>query len=243
MKRVKIAVTLLLTVLMLLTLTGCGKNPIVGVWQCELDFEDYFVEMMDAEVKDELASVGISLSFEDYISDVAFEYTAEFKEDGTYSMTADEDDVADMVDSFKASTSEYCTDLIKKICVAIAASTGVQCTEDTVEETMGMTVDEMAIDVLGMDIAAYVDSCYGDELDANSLADEMYSEGRYKTDGDKILLSAGLDYAVDPKYYDYYSIEGDSLTISYGTSDLGDDSEMLSEMLKNMYPLTFDRVQ
>lgn len=239
MKRAKIAITLLLTVLMLFTLTGCGKDPIVGVWECEIDFEDYLVEMMDAEVKDELASVGVSLSFEDYISDVAFGYTAEFKEDGTYSMTADEDDVADMVDSFKASTSEYCTDLIKKICVAIAASAGVQCTEDTVEETMGMTVDEMAVEFLGMDIDAYVDSCYGDNLDANSLAEEMYNEGRYKTDGDKILLSAGLDYAVDPQYYDYYSIEGDSLKISYGTSELGDDEEMM----KRMYPLTFDRVQ
>lgn len=67
----------------------------------------------------------------------------------------------------------------------------------------------------------------------SQLAGEASAQGRYEARGGRLLLSRGLDYRVDPKVYDTYSIQRDTLTIQGGSGGA----------LDGLFPLKLKRVE
>ncbi len=56
-------------------------------------------------------------------------------------------------------------------------------------------------------------------------------QGNYLVRGNKLYMSEGLDYRVDPKVYDLYCLEGDKLTLLENSAGAA-----------GLYPLTLTRV-
>lgn len=67
----------------------------------------------------------------------------------------------------------------------------------------------------------------------SELAGEASAQGRYEARGGRLLLSQGLDYRVDPKVYDTYFIQRDTLTIQGGSEGV----------LESLFPLKLKRVE
>ncbi len=67
--------------------------------------------------------------------------------------------------------------------------------------------------------------------DGVSLADGAQLRGNYLVRGNKLYLSEGLDYRIDPDVYDLYRLEGDELTLL----------ENSAADMSGFYPLTLTR--
>lgn len=63
---------------------------------------------------------------------------------------------------------------------------------------------------------------------------EVQLQGNYTAQGDRLYMSQGLDYKIDPGTYDRYRLEGDALTLLENAQggDMG-----------GFYPLTLTRVE
>ncbi len=68
--------------------------------------------------------------------------------------------------------------------------------------------------------------------DGADPADGAQLQGNYLVRGNKLYLSEGLDYKIDPKVYDIYRLEGDELTLL----------ENSAADMSGFYPLTLTRV-
>ena len=68
--------------------------------------------------------------------------------------------------------------------------------------------------------------------DRSSLDDGARLQGNYLVRGEKLYMSEGLDYRIDPEVYDLYRLEGDELTLL----------ENSANHMGGFYPLTLTRV-
>ncbi len=69
--------------------------------------------------------------------------------------------------------------------------------------------------------------------DRSSLDDGAQIRGNYLVRGEKLYMSEGLDYRIDPEVYDLYRLEGDELTLL----------ENSAADMSGFYPLTLKRVE
>lgn len=85
-KQLSIILCIVLAVSMLFTMTGCGseQDELIGRWEGEIDFSDYFNSMFPEVLGEEIASY---LDFKD----VSVIMIMEFDEDGIMTTSADED--------------------------------------------------------------------------------------------------------------------------------------------------------
>ncbi len=68
--------------------------------------------------------------------------------------------------------------------------------------------------------------------DRSGLDDGAQLRGNYLVRGEKLYMSEGLDYRIDPEVYDRYRLEGDELTLL----------ENSAADMSGFYPLTLTRV-
>lgn len=215
-KLFSVVLCLLLSLSMLLTLTGCfgEQGKYVGTWRASLDLTDV---MNDELAKDE--------EMGDYfeLTDFSVVMYLEFNNDGTYSMWVEEESVEKamekMIDDLTLGMEDYLTDYF--------ASEGIT-----------VTVQE-ALDALGKTMEELMDDSFDEEMmneTVNDMLEVVNSEGNFKVDGDKLFMSAGLEYNVDESAYEICEISDDILKLleGEGYTDGGPFADL--------HPVTFTRV-
>ena len=133
---------MLMVVVLVLSLAGCGNSDskkLVGTWCGELDLND--------ALKESLASADeMYAEILDFNSFTIVLY-AEFKEDGTVEIYADEEQAQEAFDSL---IDEFVTVLEEYIVDMIYEQTGMQMTFDEILELSGMDL-EKELENLGLD--------------------------------------------------------------------------------------------
>lgn len=204
---------LALVIVMILSMAGCSSGDtkkLVGTWRCEIDMTDYLMETMLADSQ-EMAEF-ISLD------DVVIVYYADFKDNATACLYADEYQVADTFEQLE-------DDLVDAL--------GLYMEELFYEQTgLSMTLEEI-LELSGTSEQDLRDSLGFDAI-VQEMCDGLYMEGKYKAEEGKLHISAGLDYNIDPAMYEIYTLNGNVLTI---TGCVGSE---IPEF--NPYPMVFEKI-
>lgn len=213
MKRMRKAAALLMVLAMVFALAGCGKSDVVGTWQADLDMTDLLAESVDAAMGD------MDISFRDYVDAFNVRIITEFKEDGTYVQTADEAAFNAVMAALRPAIIEFYYDYLVYAFAESFAQMGA--TEDlssreALEAFMGMNLDEAIQETMNMSMEDVVDMVLSELTLENLTGGEAVAEGKYKTSGGKLYMSAGLDYNVDPSCYEKYEIKDGVMTITEG---------------------------
>lgn len=241
MKRMKKAVALLLTLLMLLSLSACGKSDIIGRWECKLDMTEDIINSADSifSAYDALLSDGVQAPrMADYMDEFSLTYTMVFNEDGSYSAGVDKAQRQAAVDGLVEAVKEYMYQLFFVILADSAKQMGLEqqpSSREELEAMMGVSMNEAISEVLGIDLETYIESMLGSAMNTYLSEGIADSEGIYETRDGRLYLSKGLDGEIFDEVYDPYTVEGDTLTITLGP-------EGMSSSLKNFYPLVLNRV-
>ena len=85
-------ITILLVLSMLFAMTACNSNSIVGKWKWEITMD------------------GAAMNIEDFDGDFTMNLIFEFKADGRYAISLDEDDLKASIADFEADLVEYMVD-------------------------------------------------------------------------------------------------------------------------------------
>ena len=242
MKGMKKAAALLLVLAMAFSLCACGKSELVGTWQGRVDMTELALSEVD-EVMSELgAAFGDDLelpSVMDYVQTLDIRYTMVFNEDGTYSSQVTQEDIDAMAETLKAGFGDYLRQLylvlLRETMYQMGLTQEINSVED-LENFLGLTMDEAIYEALGMDMEEYIDVLVDESFSASISPEDLSSSGNFKNKDGKLYLSDGLEYQVDPAYYDLYELEGDTLTLNFGTAPEGDEESEL------FYPLVLHKV-
>lgn len=213
MKRIRKAVALLMALVMIFVLAGCGKSDVVGTWQADIDMIDVLVESIDAELGN------MDISFRDYADTFNFRLVVEFKEDGTYCQTVDEEAFNASVADLRSAIIDFYNDFFVYLLVDTYTQMGVTedlSSQEALEEFIGMSLDDAIQESMGMSMDEIVDMVISEMTVENLLGGEALAEGKYKTSGGKLYMSAGLEYNVDPNCYELYEIKDGVMTVSEG---------------------------
>lgn len=182
---------LLLTLLLVFSLSGCGAkkeevaNVLIGSWSMECDFS----ESMSAEMSPEFA--GMETTFK-----VKVIFT--FAEDSTFKMYVDREAFAESVNGWLDDFATYGTELMY-----------------TEFEGKGLTRADAALifeEEYGCGITEYLYDTAKAQLDLDSMMNEMMSEGVYETEDDRLYMTTGN--AVDENQYVIFTVEGNTLTLN-----------------------------
>ncbi len=198
------------------TLTGCfgEQSKYIGKWKATLDLTDIMNE--------ELAN---NEDMGDYftLTDFSVVMFLEFNDDGTYSMYVEEESIEKamekMVDDLTLGMEDYLTNYFKG-------------------EGITVTVQE-ALDALGMTMDELMDDSFDDEMldkTVDGMLEAINGEGNFKVNGDKLFMSAGLEYGVDESAYEICEISGDILKLLEGEGY--EDGGPFSDL----HPVTFTKV-
>ena len=189
MKHLKTLLCLALALCLLMSFTACSKKPaVVGNWTTTLELANQMKEEIQGSDAD-----GFLKDFE--LDSFALLLNAEFKEDGTYTISVDRESgetaIQNLKDALKQPLRSY-------------------------YESLGWDVDSM-----GMDLDSVVDNIFT-ENNADDLYDDLEISGTYRLDGDKLYLSESADEAPDEESYAVVEIQDDTFSI---TELSGDDEQ------------------
>lgn len=242
MKKEKKTLALLLALVLVLSLAACGgKSDIIGTWQGEVDLSEAFIEGADEGSDEVIDSMELPMEFDrmsDYLEPFTLRFTYVFKEDGTYSMEVDEASLDAEMEEYKQGLTAYFryfyVELLSQMAVEMGLAEQVS-SEEELESVLDIDLEEAISEGLGMELRDFVDELVREEMGSTQeIAALFNSEGKYKTKDGKLLLSAGLEYNVDPEVYDYYSISGTTLTVTEGTTSEDDE-------LAAFYPMVLQK--
>lgn len=198
----------------LLACSGCGgskdKDALIGEWESTLDLTGMMNDEMTAGLRndEELTSYFT-------ISDFTVTLNLTFRDDGTYTLTADESSMEQSVDkvldTLKDGFTRYLEDMIA-------------------EEYPDMTLDDF-FEAAGMTLDEFYDQTFGDTLDRDALmssTDDMQSSGTFQAKSGILSLTDDEGTGLEA-----YTLEGDTLTL---TGEGVEDSDLVG-----LYPLVFTR--
>ena len=211
-KILSVLLVLALCAAMLTVFTGCGNeaDKVLGTWRGEVD--------MTGIINDELAADPTLAGYFN-ISDFRVTMVMTFNEDGTYYSTIDADSVqaamegmiADMADGIYAMFEDE------------LAASGLDMSVEELLEMSGMTMDDVMYEMTAAMDTGVIDM----------VVAEATLEGNYEVKGDKLFLSDGLDYAVDPSVYEVISVDGSTLTLK---ESVGGEADTFG-----VYPVVFTK--
>ena len=206
LKKGKRILALLLIMALAVSLCGCGNTAkkLYGTWETTVDCSSAIEEEMEGE-------------YEDFHQSFEIRMLLEFKEDGTYSMYADEEAAKETFENWINTFVSYSVEVLY----------------DEFEES-GMSredVDTVIQEQYGCSMEEYMLDEIHSELDLDDYVSDMKSDGVFKAKGDKLYL--------DEDGYDIFKVENDTLTI-----DIPEGAEIEeSEMIEGIdYPLVFTKV-
>lgn len=202
-------------VLLILTFAGCSKetDALIGSWEGEVNYADYFNQGLAATAGDELAAYW-------KVEEFKLTIVMTFREDGTYSMTVDKEKLNASIEQLKqvlsAGLTRYMQDLID--------ASGTEITVEELMNTLGISVDTLLADAINDEVI-------------NALIAECTFEGNFNAKDGKLFTSAGKEFGIDENFYETYEVTEDTLTLLSIVS--GEESSRLDETL---YPITLKRI-
>lgn len=202
----KVLCVCMAALMMLTMLTACGSKTdeeILGNWVCEMDFGGYFNEGLASEPE-----VAEYLTIDEFVLEIELNLNS----DGTYEMTADND----------ANLAAY--EAVKEELAA-----GMEAYVDAIATDIGMTGDEL-LAAAETTIEEMIEESFSVDM-YYEIIGEMEAEGKFEAADGKLYLSDGLNYDIDKNYYETYTLNGNTLTIT-GDSDGTTDG---------MYPMVFKK--
>ena len=208
----RIALLLSFVLVLSLALCACGgekKATIVGTWKANVELAEAFNEEMAA------AGMGDFINLESF----ALPLVMTFKEDGTGSMTVDQ---------------EAMTATIDKLAADLTAGLEAYFTEYFTSMGIEMDLDE-ALAASGMSMDDLVEEMKAEFAGEDAFA-EFTSEFKYKAEEGKLYMSEDLDSEIS-ETYNTYELKGNTLTLDVGTEELDE------EMAKYLFPMTLTRAK
>ena len=208
----RIALLLSFVLVLSLALCACGgekKTTIVGTWKANIELAEAFNEEMAA------AGMGDFINIESFNLPLVME----FKEDGTGSMTVDQ---------------EAMTATVDKLAQDLTAGLEAYFTEYFA--SMGLEIDlNEALAASGMSMDDLVDELKAEVVSEDAFA-EFTNEFKYKAEDGKLYMSEDLDSEIDMEVYNTYKLEGSTLTLDAGNEELEEGMEFL-------FPMTLTRAK
>ena len=213
-KGAALGVALSLLCAILLVCSGCGgnkdKEALIGEWETSLDLTD----MINDEMK---AGAGNDEELMRYftISDFSVALTLTFRDDDTYTLSADqasmEKSVDHVIETLRNGFSSYLEDMV--------AQEYPEMTMDEFFEAAGTTMDE------------FFDETFGGAFDKENLmssTDDMESSGTFSAKNGILTLTDEEGPGLEA-----YELDGDKLTL---TGQGVEDSSLMG-----LYPLAFTK--
>lgn len=184
MKKFTKVVAMLMAMVLLLSLCGCGdeSKKVIGKWSYEIDLQDAIMEEMGSE------------EFADFKSTLPVTIFFDFQEGGKMELTVDEDAFISAYESWLNDFCDFAADYLYS-----EAEAGGMTKED---------VDSM----FGGSAKDYFKEMMNEEVNPADLVADMKNSGVWKAKGGKLYISEGSE--VEANRYDNYKIEGDVMTIT-----------------------------
>lgn len=215
MKLAKKICALLMAVMMLFSLAGCAGDDsaeLVGTWRSNIDILDMLL--------DEFESDPSTADFVNYVEmdEFVIEMTLVFTEDGTYTMTVDEE-------TFDANlykmVEECVTGYLYEYFEDYFAQMELEGTVDEILALMDMNMADLVTESLK-------------EVDLSGLSESFNQHGNYKASDGKLYRSDGYDTIPDPNVYEPYTLENNKLILTDYINNGESDSIG--------YPMVFNKV-
>lgn len=209
MKKVSKVTVVMLVLAMVFSLCGCGNaaKKLYGTWSMDVDMGETISSDMGEE-------------FADFESVLDVKMLMTFNEDGTFEMTVDKDSFIESFNGWLDDFIAYSVDMT----YTQFADMGVEKADADamIEEQFGGTMEE------------YLREMMESQLDAETMADEMATEGVWEVKGDKLYTNEGSE--IDENTYDIFSISGDKLTLN---TPEGAESDAVIPGIE--YPMVFTK--
>ena len=209
----RIALLLSFVLVLSLALCACGggkKATLVGTWKTDIDLVDMLNQEMEA------AGMGDFIKLDSFNLPLVLE----FKEDGTGSMSVDQEAMTATVDKL----AEDLTAGLEAYFADYFASLGMEIDLDEALAAAGMSMD----DLVGEMKAQFA----GEDAFA-----EFTNEFKYKAEDGKLYMSESIDSEISIDTYNTYELKGNTLTLDIGTEELDE------ELAKYLFPLTLTRAK
>lgn len=188
------------------SLCGCGdtSKKLYGTWETTIDYSSAMEEVMGFE-------------YEDFHHSFEIKMLLEFKEDGTYSLYADEEVAKETFDNWIKDFVSYSAEALYK--------------EFEESDMSRDDVDAVIQEQYGCSMEEYMSDEICSELDFDDYVSEMKTDGVYEAKRDNLILNEDDGYKV-------FTIEEDTLTI-----DIPEGVEVeADEMMEGVdYPLVFTK--
>ena len=205
--------SVILCLVMLLALTGCGseQDAIVGTWEGSYDMS----ESLNAGMSSQDPELGEYLR----VSEFALRYTMTFREDGTYTIAGDRESLEEAIAIAQVEIEEG---LIKYI--------------EYILHAQGIEMDAREfMEMAGLSVEALMEDSFSESIREEIMA-SLTMEGNYSVKDGMLMLSQDLTSQPDEAVYELYSIEGDTLTIDKGTA------ETVDAALEMIYPMVLVKI-
>lgn len=181
---------------------------LLGSWEVTFDYATV--------IEEELGS-----DFYDFHEKFELTIYLDFHDDGTFEMYVDAKEVEPTLQNYFKSLAKYTADYMYEMFEGTGLSQ--QEVDDLVEEEFGMNIyDYMLGEFMGV-------------IDAEELAEELFTSGVYEVRGNHLHMD---EYEIQDDTYDIFRIEGDTLTL---TLPEGAENE-LTGIEGFDYPYVFTRV-
>lgn len=209
----RIALLLSFVLVLSLALCACGggekKATIVGTWKADINLAEAFNEEMAA------AGMGDFMNLESF----ALPLVMTFNEDGTGSMTVDQEAMTASVDKLAADLTAG----LEAYFTEYFASMGLEMDLDEALAASGLSMDDLVEEMKA-------------EFAGEDFAAEFTNEFKYKAEDGKLYMSEDLDSEIS-ETYNTYELKGNTLTLNIGTEELDE------EMAKYLFPMTLTRAK
>lgn len=214
-ENMKKTISLLMALVLLFALTACSSKPdILGTYKSEFDITELIVTEFDGGADID----GTDLSLGNYLDAFTFTVLFQFNEDGTYSEHIDRASFEASLEDMRNAIVPLMNDLMLQAFIEEFAVYGYTAeTREDVETILGMAWDDILPSALGMEMDELLDEMMKgvtEEIDY----DETLAEGNYKAEDGKLYLSDGLEYEIDESVYEYYELDGDTVSIVAGVN-------------------------
>ena len=207
----RIALLLSFVLVLSLALCACGGNKatLVGTWKADINLVDMLNQEMEA------AGMGDFIKLESFNLPLVLE----FKEDGTGSMSVDQEAMTATIDKLAADLTAG----LEAYFTEYFASMGLEIDLDEALAATGISMDDLVNEIKA-------------EFAGEDAFAEFTNEFKYKAEEGKLYMSESLDAEIT-ETYNTYELKGNTLTLDIGNEEIED------EMADILFPLTLTRAK
>ena len=215
MKKGSKLLAILLTLVLVLSVCGCGGSDesgkqLIGTWSLDYDLADLLAGEMEG--------------FEDFSTPLVMTICFEFTEDGKFTMFGEEE-------SFKANFDTWVDEFV---------TFGTDMMYQEFENSYNLTKEEADTQFMeqnGSSISDYLRDTFLAEVDVDALLQDMTITGTYETSGNKLYMAQDGE-SIDKNAYDVFTIDGSNLKLELPSGVDASEGEILPGL---SYPLEFTK--